>query len=116
MRKELIENAAYEVASQIREVEHCIDAALTEIAELQARIMRANAIAKTSVATAHGAIEQLVSATQGLVTARGSIAGCHGALVEARQFVPGLRTVSFGDVGDCPPDSAVSKPDLRVVA
>ena len=115
MRKQLIENAAFEVASQIREVEHCIDAALTEIAELQARIMRANAVAKTNVTIAHGAIEQLVSATQGLVTARGSIAGCHGALVEARQFVPGLRTVSFGDVGDCPPDAS-SKPDLRIVA
>ena len=115
MRKELIQNAAFEVAAQVREVEHCIDAALTEIAELQARIMRANAVAKTSVTTAHGAIEKLVSATQGLVTARGSIAGCHSALVEAKQFVPGLRTVSFGDGYDCPPDTA-SSPDLRIVA
>ena len=116
MRKELIENAAFEVATQIREVEHCIDSALTEIAELQARIMRANAIAKTSVVTAHDAIEKLVGATQGLVAARGSIAGCHGALVEAREFIPGLRTVSFGDVGDCPPMAEVAKPDLRIVA
>jgi len=115
MRKELIENAAFEVASQIREVEHCIDAALTEIAELQARIMRANAIAKTSVTTGHSAIEQLVSATQGLVAARGSIAGCHGALVEAKQFVPGLRTISWGDGEDCPKEARVA-PDLRVVA
>ena len=44
MRKQLIETAAFEVATQVREVEHCIDAALTEIAELQARIMRANAV------------------------------------------------------------------------
>jgi len=115
MRKQLIENAAFEVATQVREVEHCIDAALTEIAELQARIMRANAVAQTSVNTAHGAIEQLVSATQGLVTARGSIAGCHSALVEARQFVPGLRTTSFGEGYECPPDTA-SAPDLRIVA
>ena len=33
MRKQLIENAAFEVATQIQEVEHCIDAALTEIAD-----------------------------------------------------------------------------------
>ena len=115
MRKQLIENAAFEVATQVREVEHCIDAALAEIAELQARVMRANAVAHTSVATAHGAIEQLVRATQGLVTARGSIAGCHSALVEARQFVPGRRTVSFGEGYECPPDTA-SAPDLRIVA
>ena len=115
MRKQLIENAAFEVATQVREVEHCIDAALTEIAELQARIMRCNAVAKTGVTTAHGAIEQLVSATQGLVTARGSIAGCHSALVEARQFVPGLRTVAWGDGDDCPPAQATGVPDLRIV-
>jgi hypothetical protein len=115
MRKELIENAAFEVATQIREVEHCIDAALTEIAELQARIMRANAVAKTSVATGHCAIQELVGATQGLVAARGCIAACHGALVEAKQFVPGLRTVSWGDAEDCPKEARAT-PDLRVVA
>lgn len=115
MRKDLIENAAIEVATQIREVEHCIDAALTEIAELQARLMRANAIARTGVNTAHDAIAQLVNATQGLVAARGSIANCHGALVEAKQYVPGLRTVSWGDGEDCPKE-AREKPDLRVVA
>jgi len=115
MRKHIIENAAYEVATQIRTVEDTIDAALTEIAELQARIMRANAIARTSVVTAHGAIEKLVGATQGLVTARGSIAGCHNALVEATQFVPGLRTVSWGDAEDCPKEARAT-PDLRIVA
>jgi DNA-binding FrmR family transcriptional regulator len=45
MRKQMIENAAYEVATQVRAVEDSIDAALTEIAELQARMMRANALA-----------------------------------------------------------------------
>ena len=116
MRKELIQNAAFEVATQVREVEHCIDAALTEIAELQARVMRANAVAKTGVATVHSAIEQLVHATQGLVAARGSIAGCHVALVEAKQFVPGLRTISFGDGTECPPDQGSLRPDLRIVS
>ena len=45
MRKEMIENAAFEVATQVRAVEDSIDAALTEIAELQARMMRVNAVA-----------------------------------------------------------------------
>ena len=39
MRKQMIENAAYEVATQVRAVEDSIDAALTEIAELQSRVM-----------------------------------------------------------------------------
>ena len=39
MRKQMIQNAAYEVATQVRAVEDTIDSALNEIAELQARIM-----------------------------------------------------------------------------
>ena len=113
MRKQMIENAAYEVATQVRAVEDCIDSALIEIAELQSRIMRANAVAKTSVLTAHGAIEKVAATIQGLVDARGSMVGCHAELVGAKQKVPGLRTVGFGDEGECPPTGAAQ---LRVVA
>lgn len=113
MRKQQIENAAYEVATQVRTVEDTIDCALSEIAELQARIMRANAVSGTGVLTAHTAIEQLAGALHGLVAARGSIGGCHAALVEAKGKVPGLRTVSFGDADECPKTATA---DLRIVA
>ena len=42
------------------------------------------------------------------------MANCHGELVDAKQFVPGLRTVSFGEGSECPPK--VAKADLRIVA
>jgi hypothetical protein len=42
------------------------------------------------------------------------MADCHGALVEAKQLVPGLRTVGFGDAQECPPASGAA--NLRVVA
>ena len=35
MRKQMIENAAFEVATQVRAVEESIEAALAELAELQ---------------------------------------------------------------------------------
>jgi hypothetical protein len=114
MRKQIIENAAFEVATQMRTVEDYIDGTLAEIAELQARIVRARAAAGVSVVTGHAAFEQLSLAMQGVITARGSIGNCHGALVEAKQFVPGLRTVSFGDGSECPPTKGVA--DLRIVA
>jgi len=114
MRKQMIENAAYEVATQVRAVEDCIDASLAEIAELQARTMRVNAIAQVGVGTIHGALEQLAAAISGLVAARGSIVACHAALLDAKGKVPGLRTVSWGDGEECPPQTAVV--DLRVVA
>lgn len=114
MRKQLIENAAYEVATQVRSVEDSIDAALSEIAELQGRMMRARSLATVSVATGQEALAQLVVANQALVGARGSMAGCHAALVAAKGEIPGLRTVAFGEPDECPPAEGANH--LRIVA
>jgi len=114
MRKQMIENAAYEVATQVRAVEDSIEAALIELAELQSKMVRARAVTGAAFITSHPAFEQLATTTAGLVAARGGIANCHAALAETRKSIPGLRTVGFGDMGDCPPPSA--QVDLRVVA
>jgi hypothetical protein len=114
MRKQMIENAAYEVATQVRAVEDSIEAALIELAELQSKMIRARALTGAAFVTSHPAFEQLAATTTGLVAARGGIAHCHAALAETRKTIPGLRTVGFGDMGDCPPPSA--QVDLRVVA
>ena len=115
MRKQIIETAAFEVATQVRAVEECIDSTLAEIAELQARILRANSIARVGVAAANPSIEHLVTALGGIVSARGAIAGCHAALVDAKGKVPGLRTVAIGDEGECPDTKTAATP-LRIVA
>ena len=114
MRKQIIENAAYEVATQIRTVEDCIEDALIEIADLQSKMLRARAAAGVATSTGHAALEQLATAVQALVTARGGMANCHGELRDAKKFVPGLRTVSFGEGNECPPK--VARTDLRIVA
>ena len=115
MRKHLVQNAAYEVATQVRAVEDSIDAALAEIAELQARMMRANSVASTGYGTVQSALEQLGSAMNGLIQARGSVVECHVALADAKQKVPGLREVAFGEGSECPPTKTAFT-DLRVVA
>lgn len=114
MRKQVIEHAALEVATQIRTVEENIDTALAEIAELQARIMRVNAMAHVGVGTVHGTLEHLAAAVSGLVGTRGSIVACHASLVDAKAKVPGLRTVSWGDGQECPPEEGSTH--LRIVA
>ncbi len=114
MRKQVIENAAFEVATQIRTVEDCIEDALVEIADLQSKMLRARATAGIATSTGHAAFEQLATTLQALVTARGGIANCHGALLDAKQFIPGLRTVSWGDGQECPPKEGANP--LRVVA
>lgn len=114
MRKQQIENAAFDVATQVRTVEDCIETALAEIADLQGKMIHARAVAGVATSVGHPAFEQLMGAMQGLVTARGGMANCHAELREATQLVPGLRTVGFGDLGECPPKKAGL--DLRIVA
>jgi hypothetical protein len=113
MRKQLIENAAYEVATQVRAVEDAIEAALAEMAELQGRMIRARATFGIATATGHEAFEQLAVAMQGLVKARGGMASCHLSMKETAQFVPGLRAVGWGGGEECPPEQA--RAGLRVV-
>ncbi len=114
MRKEIIETAAFEVATQVRAVEDVIETALEEIAELQMRMIRARSTARVTTATGHDALRHLAGALQGLVSARGGIADCHASLVDVQQYVPGLRTTGFGDAQQCPPPQGVA--DLRIVA
>ena len=114
MRKQIIESAAMEVATQVRAVEDAIESALAEIAELQGSMVRARATFGIATATGHEAFEQLAVAMQSLVKARGGMANCHVSMKETTQFVPGLRTVGFGDMQECPPKQA--RADLRIVA
>jgi hypothetical protein len=114
MRKQIIQDAAYEVATQVRAVEETIDSALNEVAELQARIMHANSVAGVGYGVIHPTLQNLARAVAGLVETRGAIVACHEALADAKSKVPGLRTVSWGDGEDCPPNTA--RADLRIVA
>ncbi|MEO7239923.1 MAG: hypothetical protein ABIW16_00825 [Sphingomicrobium sp.] len=114
MRKQNIENAAFDVATQVRAVEDIIDDALAQIAELQGKMVHARSVTGIGVIDSHAAFEQLVGAVQALVGARGSVGACHVALATAASFVPGLRAVGFGEGYPCPPKSVVA--DLRVVA
>jgi len=113
MRRELIEKSAYELATQVREVEDIIDTALAELAELQSRLVRTVCVTGIAHVRAQGAFNELSITTSNLIAARGSIGSCHVALAEAKQFVPGLRTVGFGDGDTCP---KFASNDLRIVA
>jgi hypothetical protein len=113
MRKQMIEDAAYEVATQVRVVEDSIETALAELAELQARMVRARGATRANIVTSHAAFEQLAATTSSLITARGGIGNCHVALAETKRTIPGLRAVAIGDT-DCPPPSG--QVDLRIVA
>ena len=115
MRKQEMENAAYEVATQVRTVEDSIEAALAEIAELQSqdgpcpRRRRRRHRHRPRCLRATGRNGPAAWSPRAAASAN-----CHAALVEAQQTIPGLRTVSFGDGDECPPK--VARADLRIVA
>lgn len=113
MRKHQIENAAFELATQVRAVEDMIDSTLGEIAELQTRLVHAVGVTGIAHVRIQSAFNELSATTGNLVAARGNIGSCHVALADAKQFVPGLRTVSWGDGDDCP---KTAQADLRIVA
>ena len=113
MRKQMLENAAFEVATQVKTVEDSIDSTLSEVAELQARTMRINSVAHVGPAPIHAALQELSVALGSLVSARGAIVSCHRQLADAKGKVPGLRTVGFGDGDQCP---KFAQADLRIVA
>jgi hypothetical protein len=114
MRKQNLQDAAFDVATQVRVVEETIDAALAEVAELQARIMRANSVARVGYGAAHPTLERLAYAVTNLVATRGAMVDCHAELAAAKTKVPGLRAVMIGDGDECPP--ATGNVDLRIVA
>ena len=114
MRKQIIEEAAYDVATQVRAVEDSIEAAIAEIAELQARMVRARGVTRAGMVSSHAAFEQLGATTNALIVARGNIAHCHVALADTQRTIPGLRATAIGDGSDCPPATAANT--LRIVA
>lgn len=113
MRKQTIENAAYDLATQVRAVEDIIDSALGEMAELQSRLVHAVGVTGIAHGRAQSAFAELSATTSNLIAARGAIGTCHAALADAKQFVPGLRAVAWGDGDDCP---KTAQTDLRIVA
>ena len=65
-------------------------------------MIRANAVAGAGFGTGHTAFEQSRAPSRpGRRVAARSL-DCHAALADAKDKVPGLRTVGFGD-GECPP-------------
>ena len=118
MRKILLENAALDVAHQVRAVEDNLDATLEELAQLQTAMLRARRVANVSVVTGQAALASLADTMQTLVAARASIGQCHIELKTSKKDVPGLRMSDIGEDGDSPPitPKGMTSDGLKVVA
>jgi hypothetical protein len=115
MRKEAIWNAVQEVGIHTRAVEALIESAIAELSVLQAKVVEVSNVAGLSYSTLQGSYEGVASTIDQMVKVRGAMAQCHEAFIDAKEFIPGVRTTGWGN-GDvcCPPKTAHT--DLRVVA
>jgi hypothetical protein len=113
MRKEEIWDAAHEVAIHTRTAEGLIESTLVELAELQSKLVRVSDVAGVSYSTLQQSFEGVAATINEMVKVRGIMADCHRQFVEAKDFIPGLRTVAWGDGSPC--KCVIARADLRVV-
>jgi len=107
--------AATKVAESLFAAEEAIDVALARAAELNCTLVTARTEAKLSALVGQDAFEVAASAFAALARARCDIVETHKRLNEAKIQV-GLRTVSVGDVGACPPSAVMGASHLAAVA
>ena len=114
MRKQEIWDATRDVGIHTRAVEGLIESTLTELAELQSKLVRVSAVAGVNYSTLQQSFEGVAATIADLVKVRGTMADCHKAFVGAKAQIPGIRDVSWGDGDPCHCKTAHA--DLRVVA
>ncbi len=116
-------NARLAAASDVRDTlisaEDAIDHALQKVATLLNTMCGARTAANLPLHTASAEFEHIAHAVSMIGQARGRVLAAHEAFVDTRAKI--LPTISFGDVGECPPASAgqlvqASAPHLQVVA
>jgi len=114
MRKEMIWNAVHEVGIHTRAVEELIESTLTELTELQAKLIQVSNVAGVSYSTLQESFESVAATINDLVKVRGTMAQCHETFVETKEKIPGVRTTSWGNGDPC--KCVIAQTDLRVVA
>ena len=114
MRKQMIWNAVHEVGIQTRTVEGLIESTLTELTELQSKLIQVSSVAGVSYSILQESFEGVAATINDLVKLRGTMAQCHETFVETKERIPGVRTTSWGDSDPC--KCVVAETDLRVVA
>ncbi len=115
MRKQAIQTAAREVATQLRTLEESIDTTLEELALLQSTMLHARSTARVGPHIGQQALEQVAQAVGSIVAGRGQIAEAHAFLKGTSNQVPGARELGYGDATETP-DPKGSMDTLRIVA
>jgi len=104
------------VADELFPTEADVDGAIVHASKLAIALIEGRKTAKQPITMGQEGLEFMSRATAKLIEARGDIGAAHAAF-RAAQNELGLRTVSFGDLWECP-DKNMAKltPDAANVA
>ena len=92
---------AKSIADELFPTEADVDSAIVHASRLAIALIEGRRAAKQSITMGQEGLELMSRATAKLVEARGDIGVAHAAF-RAAQTELGLRTVSFGDLWECP--------------
>ncbi len=112
--------AARPIAKKINEVEKSLNLTMIQMGELMSSIAAARLAPGTRFSLSAGidASEKLIAAAAQTARSYREVVEAHAHLVEDREDA-GLRTVSWGDVSECPPNPTSASHEvsssLRVV-
>jgi hypothetical protein len=107
---------AKSVAAELFPAEADLETAIVHASRLAIALIEGRKTAKLPITAGQEGLELMSKATAKLVEARGDIGAAHAAFRVAQNDI-GLRTVSFGDIYECPDsNSAELAPHLASVA
>ena len=115
MRKIIRTRAAKKVAEKLIPAEVALDGALSSITTLLATTIDARIEAELPLSCCQNAISGMSSVVGLISQARQELVAVHALLAEDKVRI-GLREVSFGDSGGCPPMNAELDDSTNVVA
>ena len=105
MRKIVRTRAAKQIADQLIPAETALDQALISVSRLIETSINARSDAQLPISCGHQAIKGMSSVINLITRAREEMVEVHADLAETKILI-GLREVSFGDSGGCPPVNA----------
>lgn len=96
-------SAAQAVAAELFPAEQHLDDAIVRASKLTIAVVEGRRRAKLPITAGQEGLNHIIIAAAKLIEAREQMGAAHSAL-RATQDDIGLRTISFGDLWDCPPN------------
>lgn len=116
MRKDQIITTGMAVYEELAALERSVDDTMKGFARLIESMITAGTAAQAPIGLGQDALSQMMEGARQMLAVRAAVVDGHATLAKARDQLPFLREMAFGDAAGCPPASAEHRvPALRAV-